>query len=258
MGKKITSSSPINTIAFDAIPATHIYSSDIKVHKVDATNPSFGSGGTGGYYTSTAGNSNTGGAGGDGNTGPVTCPIGKHMNAEGICVKNKKESRRDRLTRKMREDEAMGKTASAARKRKRLGAYELGQEKRTKQIEEGQTFFGRLGRNVKDIFLPGYDHDGSGTSLARSRKEMKVSRAKDIKIREEDRTKCLGNPKKKWENGNCVDKPGTQNKPYPNLVNTSSFISTSGNIIPGFGTGIQPKPQKPCPKGQTRVGRFCV
>jgi len=243
MGKKITSSSPLDTIAFDAIPSTWQYSNAITKHSYTPSSPSYGGGASGGSpYTST--NTNTDLTGDE-----KPCPPGKHMEND-KCVKNEKTSRGTRLEKGIAEDEALGKTASAARKRKRLAGYEVGQEKRTKQIESGKTFFGRLGSNIKDIFDKGthsgeYDIEGKPikTSVdpitvqgsrgmpsftipgwSPSRHDLKIQGAKDIKKeegkvalakKEED---CNKKQNKKWENGACVDLATTNWN-----VNTSSM-----------------------------------
>jgi len=270
MGKKITSSSPLDTIAFDAIPNTWQYANVVGKFDVGSGDGTSSGVAPGGYYTSTAGNTDIGGD----ESQQKACPAGKHME-EGICVKNEKSSRGSRLEKGIAEDEALGKTASAARKRKRLAGWQLSQEKRTKQIEgeydkkgnlvkKGQTTFGRGIRNIGTAFTKGYDADGDGTispsEEVKSRQDLKLSRAKDIKTMEDDRAKCIGDPNKKWENKKCVAQPGlnTQKTNF-NPVSTSSFIGPSGNVLPGFGkTGIQKQPLKPCPKGQKRVGKFCI
>tara|TARA_R110002020_G_scaffold14829_2_gene52630 strand:+ start:201 stop:980 length:780 start_codon:yes stop_codon:yes gene_type:complete len=259
MGKKITSSSPLDTLAFDAIPSTWQYSNAITKHSYTPSSPSYGGGASGGSpYTST--NTNTDLTGDE-----KPCPPGKHMGETGTCVKNKKTSRGSRLKKGIAEDEALGKTASAARKRKRLAGWQLGQEKRTKQIDEsGKTFFGRLGSNIGDIFDPNahkgtFDTKGKPEKYDKSRHDLKLERVENIKKeegkvalakKEED---CNKKQNKKWENGACVDLVTTNYNP----VSTSSTNLSS--ITTGLmGTGIQPKSQKPCPKGQTRVGKFCI
>jgi len=67
---------------------------------------------------------------------------------------------------------------------------------------------------------------------------------------EDDRAKCIGDPKTKWENKKCVAQPGTTKKPYPNPVSTSSTNLSS--ITTGLiGTGIKKQSQKTCPPGKT-------
>ena len=257
MGKKITSSSPLDTIAFDAIPSTWQYSNAITKHSYTPSSTSYGGGASGGSpYTST--NTNTDLTGDE-----KPCPLGKHMGETGTCVKNEKTSRGSRLEKGIAEDEALGKTASAARKRKRLAGWELSQEKRTKQIESGQTFFGRLGRNIKDLVLPGYDHDGSGTSLSRSRQELKRFGAKNIKIREEDAAhqtkvdKCNNTGGKKWENGACVDLAKFNFNPSTSSQKVGPFGRTAGSYFKK--TELLENPGSPgCPKGQHREGFTCV
>ena len=262
MGKKITSSSPLNTIAFDAIPNTWQYAN--VVGKFDVGSGTGGGGGDGvapgGYYTSTASNTDIGG----GKSAEKECPAGKHMDG-GICVKNTKSSRGSRLEKGIAEDEALGKTASAARKRKRLSGWQLSQEKRTKQIEDhGQTTFGRGIRNIGTAFTKGYDADGDGeikgNEKTTSRHDLKKSRAKKIQTMENDRAKCIGDPKTKWENKKCVAKHGlnTQKTNF-NPVSTSSRNLSS--ITTGLtGTGIKKQSQKQCPPGQTynKALKTCV
>jgi hypothetical protein len=262
MGKKITSSSPLNTIAFDAIPSTWQYANVVGKFAVGGGEGTSGGGTPGSYYTSTA---KSGLTDENNQTKPGSdCPSGKHME-NGKCVKNEKTSRSSRLKKGIAEDESLGKTASAARKRKRLAGYEISQERKTKQIEgeyddkgnqvkKGQTTFGRLGRGVKNVFTKGYDADGDGkidpATETKSRNDLKLSRARDIKLGEEERTKCINNSKKTWKNGVCSDKPGIKNKPYPNPVSTSSTNLSS--ITTGLiGTGIKKQSQKTCPPGQT-------
>jgi len=278
MGKKITSSSPLDTIAFDAIPNTWTYANAftaIKGPDVTSAGGSSGTSGDQGYYRSTRGNS------GFEATTPG-CPIGKHMDENGICVKNKKRSRGERLTDKIREDEAMGKTASAARRRKSLAGWELSQEKRKKQIESGKTFFGRFFSDTKDLFDKGahtgeyedktiigdkkgkakiaenYVH-GFGV-LPTSRHDLKIKGAKDIKTREKTRTDCINNSKKKWENGVCVDKPGTNTPPVNNPVG----VPQPGGSINNPGTGVGTKYSTAtgaavgCPKGMRRHRGNCI
>jgi len=220
MGKKITSSSPLDTIAFDAIPSTWQYSNAITKHSYTPSSTSYSGGASGGSpYTST--NTNTDLTGDE-----KPCPPGKHMGETGTCVKNKKTSRGSRLEKGIAEDEALGKTASAARKRKRLAGWQTAQKKRTGQIEAGKTFGGRLISNISTAFQKGYDADGDGKidpqTETKSRHDLKVEGAKDIKTMEDNRAKCVSDPKMKWENKKCIPKPGTQNKPYPN-INTSSM-----------------------------------
>jgi len=218
MGKKITSSSPINTIAFNAIPTVTPYSREQKIHTVDQITQDYSSGGGGGYYTSTATNTDL-----TGDEKP--CPPGKHMGETGACVKNKKTSRGTRLEKGIAEDEALGKTASAARKRKRLAGYRTAQEKRTGQIERGDTGWERFKKNIGTAFKKGYDADGDGKidpqTETKSRHDLKVERAGTIKKEEVRKAKeeaCNKKQNKKWENGACVD-----------LVTTNWNPSTSSN-----------------------------
>jgi hypothetical protein len=244
MGKKITSSSPLNTIAFDAIPNTWAYANTAGARPTPTSTSSVNSGNKnyGASYSSTTDNSDI-----ISKEPERECPVGKHMD-DGVCVKNEKKSRGERLTDKMREDESMGKTASAARKRKRLASWELGQEKRTKQIEGGMGFFKRFARNTEDFFDKGahtgeYDEkkgsrvekilggekiiteDSSGSKTSRS--ENVLSRAKEIKTKEGERTECINDSKMKWENGKCVAIPGTNPPPVNNPVGVSSTTNYS-------------------------------
>jgi len=251
MGKKITSSSPLDTIAFDAIPTVTPYSREQKIHTVNQITQDYSSG-DGGYYTSTATNTDL-----TGDEKP--CPPGKHVDPNGGgCIKNKKTSRGSRLKKGIAEDEALGKTASAARKRKRLAGWQLGQEKRTKQIDEsGKTFFGRLGSNIGDIFDPNahkgtFNTKGKPEKYDKSRHDLKLERVKNIK-KEEGKVAhqakidaCESAQDKKWENGACVDLVTTNfNRISTSSTNLSSI--TTGLI----GTGIKKQSQKTCPPGQT-------
>lgn len=258
MGKKITSSSPLDTLAFDAIPSTWQYSNAITKHSYTPSSPSYGGGASGrSPYTST--NTNTDLTGDE-----KPCPPGKHME-NGTCVKNKKTSRGSRLKKGIAEDEALGKTASAARKRKRLAGWQTAQEKRTKQIvDHEKTFGGRLISNISTAFQKGYDADGDGKIDANekkmSRHDLKVEGAAKIK-KEEGKVKkqaeidkCNNTSGKKWDTAKgCIDLAKTNFNPVSTSSTNLSSITTS--LI---GTGIKKQSQKPCPKGQTRVGKFCI
>ena len=257
MGKKITSSSPLDTLAFDAIPSTWQYSNAITKHSYTPSSPSYGGGASGGSpYTST--NTNTDLTGDE-----KPCPLGKHME-NGICVKNKKTSRGSRLKKGIAEDEALGKTASAARKRKRLAGWQTAQKKKTGQIEAGKTFGDRLVSNISTAFQKGYDADGDGEikgdEKTTSRHDLKVEGAAKIK-KEEGKVahqtkvdKCNNTQGKKWDTAKgCIDLITTNFNPISTSSTNLSSITTGL-----MGTGIQPKSQKPCPKGQTRVGKFCI
>ena len=259
MGKKITSSSPLNTIAFDAIPNTWQYANVVGKFDVGSGDDTSSGVAPGGYYTSTAGNTDIGG----GKSAEKECPAGKHME-NGVCVKNEKTSRGSRLEKGVAEDEALGKTASAARKRKRLSGWQTAQKKRTGQIKAGKTFGDRLVSNISTAFQKGYDADGDGIISAsektKSRHDLKVEGAKGIKTMEDDRAKCIGDPKTKWENKKCVAKHGlnTQKTNF-NPVSTSSRNLSS--ITTGLtGTGIKKQSQKQCPPGQTynKALKTCV
>jgi|7_EtaG_2_1085326.scaffolds.fasta_scaffold01093_7 hypothetical protein len=270
---KITSSSPIKTIAFDAIPQTgNLYTNDVKVHTYQPGSYNFDS--TGSFYpSSTTANSNVSGNN-QNDTTETSCPMGKHLD-NGVCVKNKKKSRGQKLEDKIIEAESMGKTASAARLRKRKSGWDLSQKKRTKQIEDGQTFGGRLGRNIKDFWKKGYDADGDGTISASekgvSRHDAKLAGVDQVK---KDITKIKTDKKKAdcdakishhWVGNSCVKKPNTT----PNFnVNTSSTNSTSSQKVGIFGRTpssyfktmqLSQNPGSPgCPKGQHREGFTCV
>jgi len=231
MGKKITSSSPLDTIAFDAIPNTWTYANAftaIKGPDVTSAGGSSGTGGDQGYYRSTRGNSGF-------EVTETGCPIGKKKDDNNICVKRKKRSRGERLTDKIREDEAMGKTASAARRRKSLAGWELGQEKRTAQIESGKTFFGRIFSNVGDIVTPGVQFGDYKKKLnkkgkwvpgkpnidkTQSRHDLKLTRAGEIKTQEgkvkkqAEIDKCNNTSGKKWDTAKgCIDLAKTNFNP---------------------------------------------
>jgi len=261
MGKKITSSSPLDTIAFDAIPSTWQYSNAITKHSYTPSSTSYGGGASGGSpYTST--NTNTDLTGDE-----KPCPPGKHMGETGTCVKNEKTSRETRLKKGIAEDEALGKTASAARKRKRLAGYQTAQKKRTSQIESGDTGWQRFKKNIGTAFKKGYDADGDGKidpkTETKSRHDLKVEGAATIKKEEEKAAhqikvdKCESTQGKKWENGACVDLAKFNWNPSTSSQKVGPFGRTAGSYFKK--TELLENPGSPgCPKGQHREGFTCV
>ncbi len=241
MSKKVTSSSPIKTLAFDAIPNYWTYANTVTKHKpptVDAVG-----GADGDYYAApiepTTGGSNLG------DTGPD-----KAVNlCEGLtdeqCQKLKGKSgttttREDRLLDRISKSK---NPAQKARFEKRLGGYLWREDKatarkesRAKEIGKGKTFFGRLIQGAENLVKPDphkrHDHlrGASGTaqnpdSKARERSLTKINlgkeRAKctsDDKIWDKITDTCIDAPKVK-NNNNNANNPST----IKNQSNTSSF-----------------------------------
>ena len=239
MSKKVTATSPIKTLAFDAIPNYWTYANTVTKHKpptIDAVG-----GVAGDYYASpiepTTGGSNLG------NKGPD-----KAVNlCEGLtdeqCQKLKGKSG-TATTREQRLLDRISKSknpAQIARLEKRLGGHLWREDKSTArkeyragEIGKGKTFFGRLIQGGGNL-LKHDPHDrhedlktasGTGTykNKSKERSMTKINLGKE-------RAKCTSDDKI-WDKSTdtCIDKPNVSNNTnannpsnIKNQSNTSSF-----------------------------------
>ncbi len=242
MGKKVTSSSPIKTLAFDAIPNYWTYANTVTKHKpptVDAV------GGVGGdYYAApnepTTGGSNLGDTGPDIATDPCAGLTGDALE------KRKGEKRGTPTTREQRLLDRISKSknpAQIARLEKRLGGHLWREDKamarkehRAGEIGKGKTFFGRLIQGGENLFKqdPHKRHEhlrtASGTaknpdSKARERSLTKINLGKA-------RAKCNSDDTKEWDRSTdtCKDKP----KPNPNANNPSNNKNQTATPLPKY------------------------
>ncbi len=240
MGKKVTSSSPIKTLAFDAIPNYWTYANTVTKHKpptVDAVG-----GVAGDYYAApnepTTGGSNLGDTGPDIATDPCAGLTGDALeNCKG-------EKRGTPTTREQRLLNRISKSknpAQIARLEKRLGGHLWREDKSTArkeyragEIGKGKTFFGRLIQGGGNL-LKHDPHDrhedlktasGTGTykNKSKERSMTKINLGKE-------RAKCTSDDKI-WDKSTdtCIDKPNVSNNTnannpsnIKNQSNTSSF-----------------------------------
>ena len=255
MGKKVTSSSPIKTLAFDAIPNYWTYANTVTKHKpptVDAVGAADGS-----YYASplepTTGGSNLGDTGPDTVTDP--CAGLTDEQCQKLKGKSGPTSREQGLLDRIAKEKATSNNpAKIARLEKRLGGHLWREDKatarkefRAEEIGKGKTFFGRLIQGADNLFKhdPHKRHDhlrtASGTaknpdSKARERSLTKINLGKE-------RAKCNSDNTKVWDKATdkCIDKPNVNsnnNTPSQNLnqSNTSTgFASRFYKPIGGKG-----------------------
>lgn len=216
MGKKVTSSSPIKTLAFDAIPNYWTYANTVTKHKpptVDAV------GGVGGDYYAAPNEPTTGGSN-LGDTGPdvVTDPcVGLTGDALEKCKGEKRGTPTNREQRLLDRISKSTNPAQIARLEKRLGGHLWREDKamarkvyRAGEIGKGKTFFGRLIQGADNLFKhdPHKRHEhlktASGTknldNKARERSLTKINLGKA-------RAKCTSEDKE-WDRATdtCQDK----------------------------------------------------
>ena len=219
MGKKVTSSSPIKTLAFDAIPNYWTYANTVTKHKpptVDST----GGAADGSYYASPL--EPTTGGGNLGDTGPdvVTDPcVGLTGDALEKCKGEKSGTTTTREQRLLDRISKSKNPAQIARLEKRLGGHLWREDKamarkeyRAGEIGKGKTFFGRLIQGGDNLFKhdPHKRHEhlrtASGTknldNKARERSLTKINLGKE-------RAKCNSDNTKEWDRttDTCKDKP---------------------------------------------------
>ena len=234
MGKKVTSSSPIKTLAFDAIPNYWTYANTVTKHKpptVDTT----GGGADGSYYASPLEPTTGGGNLGENleNTGPVDQCAGKTGDELTKCreaQRGKKTTREQRLLDRISKSD---NPAQIARLEKRLGGHLWREDKATArkeyragEIGKGKTFFGRLIQGGENLFKhdPHKRHDhlrtASGTatnpdSKARERSLTKINLGKA-------RAKCNSDDTKVWDKATdkCIDKPNVNSNTNANNPST--------------------------------------
>lgn len=231
MSKKITSSSPLKTLAFDAIPNYWTYANTVTKHKpptVDAVG-----GADGDYYAAptepTTGGSNLGDTGPDTVTDPCVGLTGDALEKCKGAKSGTQTSREQRLLNRISKSK---NPAQIARLEKRLGGHLWREDKatarkeyRAEEIGKGKTFFGRLIQGGENLFKqdPHGRHkdlriaSGTGTYKNKS-KERSVTKINLGKAR----AKCTGEDKI-WDKATdtCIDKP--------NVSNNSNANSPSNN-----------------------------
>ena len=226
MSKKVTSSSPIKTLAFDAIPNYWTYANTVTKHKpptVDTT-----SGGADGSYYASPLEPTTGG--GNLDTVENNNPVDQCANLTGDELTKCREAQRGKkTTREQRLLDRISKSdnpAQIARLEKRLGGHLWREDKamarkeyRAGEIGKGKTFFGRLIQGGENLFKqdPHKRHEhlrtASGTaknldSKARERSLTKINLGKA-------RAKCIGEDKE-WDRATDTCKPKPQVNPNAN------------------------------------------
>lgn len=226
MGKKVTSSSPIKTLAFDAIPNYWTYANTVTKHKpptVDST----GGAADGSYYASplepTTGGGNLGGNLQDND--PVD-PCQGLTDEQCQKLKGKSGTKTPREQRLLDRISKSKNPAQIARLEKRLGGHLWREDKamarkeyRAGEIGKGKTFFGRLIQGADNLFEqdPHKRHEhlrkASGTaknpdSKARERSLTKINLGKA-------RAKCIGEDKE-WDRATDTCKPKPQVNPNAN------------------------------------------
>ena len=242
MGKKVTSSSPIKTLAFDAIPNYWTYANTVTKHK-PPTVESTGGAADGSYYASplepTTGGSNLG------DTGPdtVTDPCAGLTDEECQKLKGKSGTPTTREQRLLDRISKSKNPAQIARLEKRLGGHLWREDKamarkeyRAGEIGKGKTFFGRLIQGADNLFKqdPHKRHEhlrtASGTaknpdSNAKERSLTKINLGKA-------RAKCNSDDTKEWDRSTdtCKDKP----KPNPNANNPSNNKNQTATPLPKY------------------------
>lgn len=221
MGKKITSSSPINTtIAFNQVPNYFNYSNDTLDLKPPAA-------GTSDYLVPSQYH---------GSSLPPASDMIKNDKKDDISLDidhepsdpSKPEGRKARLERKINEAADKGQLARQARLEKRLAGYQIGQTKRSNQIGAGKTFFGRLISNVKDIVDKDAhtgkydDKDKEKKHTGKSRHDLKVEEASKINKRLEIWRKDRDKPPVKNDNPVTI-----QNKTKVDKITSSNIGDTA-------------------------------
>ena len=239
MSKKVTSSSPIKTLAFDAIPNYWTYANTVTKHKpptVDAVGGADGS-----YYASpiepTTGGSNLGDTGPDTATDPCLGLTGEALET---CKGNKSGTATTREQRLLDRISKSKNPAQIARLEKRLGGHLWREDKSTArkeyragEIGKGKTFFGRLIQGAENLVKPDphkrHDHlrgaSGTGTYKNKS-KERSMTKINLGKAR----AKCNSDDTKEWDpsTDTCKDKP-TNNTSNNNNANNPSNIKNQSN-----------------------------
>jgi hypothetical protein len=231
MSKKVTSSSPIKTLAFDAIPNYWTYANTVTKHKPPTVDTTSG-GADGSYYASplepTTGGSNLG------DTGPdtVTDPCAGLTDEQCQKLKGKSGTPTNREQRLLDRISKSKNPAQIARLEKRLGGHLWREDKamarkeyRAGEIGKGKTFFGRLIQGGENLFEqdPHKRHEhlrtASGTAKNPDSKDRERSLTK-INLGKE-RAKCNSDDTKVWDKATdkCIDKPNVN----PNANNPSNI-----------------------------------
>ena len=214
MGKKITSSSPINTtIAFNQVPNYFNYSNDTLDLKPPAASASD-------YLVPSQYH---------GSSLPPASDMIKNDKEDDISLDidhepsdtSKPEGRKARLERKINEAADKGQLARQARLEKRLAGYQIGQTKRSNQIAAGKTFFGRLISNVKDI-VDKDAHKGTGVNTIFEKAEKHTGKSRhDLKLEEASKIK---KELEIWRKNR--DKPPVKNDNPATIQNKTNLAKT--------------------------------